>query len=59
MSSWSADSWKLHPQIVLSASIFECAEDRNLVTPAQNTCPTIFPHAPHSLDHPAYLFFIP
>lgn len=44
---------------MLSASIFKIAEVHNLVTPAQNTCPIIFPHAPRSSDHPASLFFTP
>ena len=59
MSTRSADSWKLPPQIMLSASIFKSAEVHNLVTAAQNTSLTIFTHAPRSSDHPASLFFTP
>ena len=44
---------------MLSASIFKSAEVHNLVTAAQNTCLTIFTHAPRSSDHPASLFFTP
>ena len=58
---------KLHPQMVLSASTFECAKTHGLVTLAQNDnyhtitilSPIIFPHTPHASDRPASLFIIP
>ena len=55
----TSESWNLYPQMVLSISIFGCAEACNLVTPEENDdylFPTSFLHAPHTSDHPAHCF---